>query len=94
MGSAVDLTATVGSLTFSAPTLTAAGTAGHGAELAAYFDLSAIGAVVVKSLAIFACDGNPPVRVHQTTGGMINSVGLQGPGVALARRGAACVGRC
>ncbi len=61
--------------------MTAAGTAGHGAELHAYFDLASIGAVVVKSLAPFAWHGNPPVRVHQTPSGMINSVGLQGPGV-------------
>ncbi len=61
--------------------MTAAGTAGHGAELGAYVDLSTLGAVVVKSLAPYPWDGNPPVRVHQTAAGMINSVGLQGPGV-------------
>lgn len=77
----VDLSTTVGSVQLRAPILTAAGTAGHGAELAAYFDLSTVGGIVVKSLAIFACDGNPAVRVHQTVGGMINSVGLQGTGV-------------
>jgi dihydroorotate dehydrogenase (NAD+) catalytic subunit len=72
----------VGSVTLAHPVLTASGTAGHGAELAAYNDLSAIGAVVVKSLAHFAWEGNPPLRVHATTGdGMLNSVGLQGPGV-------------
>ncbi len=61
--------------------MTAAGTAGHGAELGAYVDLASLGAVVVKSLAPYPWDGNPPVRVHQTPSGMINSVGLQGPGV-------------
>lgn len=78
---AVDVSTMVGSVALSSPILTAAGTAGHGAELAAYFDLSNLGAVVVKSLAPYAWDGNPPVRVHQTPSGMINSVGLQGPGV-------------
>lgn len=77
----VDLTATVGSVVLPSPIMTAAGTAGHGAELGAYVDLSALGALVVKSLAHFAWDGNDPVRVHQTPAGMINSVGLQGPGV-------------
>lgn len=62
--------------------MTAAGTAGHGAELSAYMDLSTLGAVVVKSLAHFSWHGNPAVRVHQTPSGMINSVGLQGPGIA------------
>lgn len=77
----VDVSTTVGSVVLSSPILTAAGTAGHGAELGAYFDLSSLGAVVVKSLAPYPWDGNPPVRVHQTPSGMINSVGLQGPGV-------------
>jgi dihydroorotate dehydrogenase (NAD+) catalytic subunit len=77
-----DLTTTVGSVTLPNPVMTASGTAGHGAELAPYVDLGALGAVVVKSLAADAWAGNPPLRVHETVGGMINSVGLQGPGVA------------
>jgi dihydroorotate dehydrogenase (NAD+) catalytic subunit len=78
----VDLTTRVGSIELPSPIMTASGTAGHGAELAAYLDLSQLGAVVVKSLAHFAWDGNPPLRVHATPSGMINSVGLQGPGVS------------
>src|SRR5688572_398675 len=78
---AVDLATTVGSLTLPNPILTASGTAGHGAELAPYVDLGSLGAVVVKSLHAEPWPGNPPLRVHETTGGMINSVGLQGPGV-------------
>jgi dihydroorotate dehydrogenase (NAD+) catalytic subunit len=77
----VDLTARVGSVLLRSPLLTASGTAGHGAELAAYLDLAALGAVVVKSLSAEPWAGNPPPRVHETTAGMINSVGLQGPGV-------------
>jgi dihydroorotate dehydrogenase (NAD+) catalytic subunit len=61
--------------------MTASGTAGHGTELAAYFDLSALGAVVVKSLAAFEWAGNPAPRLHPTPMGMLNAVGLQGPGV-------------
>jgi dihydroorotate dehydrogenase (NAD+) catalytic subunit len=61
--------------------MTAAGTSGHGAELSAYFDLAKLGAVVVKSLAPFAHAGNPAPRVVAVPGGMMNSVGLQGPGV-------------
>ncbi len=59
----------------------ASGTAGHGAELAAYFDLRRAGAVVVKSLLHEPWLGNPAPRVVATDAGMINSVGLQGPGV-------------
>ena len=63
------------------PVMTASGTAGHGAELAAYFDLSRLGAVVVKSLSAEPWAGNPAPRVHETDAGMLNSVGLQNPGV-------------
>jgi dihydroorotate dehydrogenase (NAD+) catalytic subunit len=61
--------------------MTASGTAGHGDELARYVDLSRVGAVVVKSLSADRWDGNPPPRVHETDAGMLNSVGLQNPGV-------------
>jgi dihydroorotate dehydrogenase (NAD+) catalytic subunit len=61
--------------------MTASGTAGHGDELSAYVDLSVLGAVVVKSLYPEPWAGNAAPRVHETPAGMINSVGLQGPGV-------------
>jgi len=76
-----DLSTRIGSVALPNPVMTASGTAGHGAELAPYLDLSCLGAVVVKSVSSFAWPGNPALRVHETTGGMINSVGLQGPGV-------------
>ena len=61
--------------------MTASGTAGLGTELAAYFDLSSLGAVVVKSLSSEPWAGNPPPRLVSTDAGMLNSVGLQNPGV-------------
>jgi len=75
------MSTTIGSVRLPNPVMTASGTGGHGAELSAFFDLADLGAVVVKSLSWFAWDGNPAPRVHQTVGGMINSVGLQNPGV-------------
>ena len=63
------------------PVMTASGTAGHGAEFQSFFDLADLGAHVVKSLAAFAWEGNPAPRVHPAGAGMINAVGLQGPGV-------------
>lgn len=77
----VDLTTRIGSVVLPNPVMTASGTAGHGAELAPYLDLASLGAVVVKSLSAQPWAGNPPLRVHETTAGMLNSVGLQGPGV-------------
>jgi dihydroorotate dehydrogenase (NAD+) catalytic subunit len=77
----VDTRVRVGSLEFRHPIMTASGTAGYGSEFAPYFDLSSIGAVVTKSIAPFAWAGNPAPRVHPTPQGMINAVGLQGPGI-------------
>ncbi len=72
----------VGSVSLRNPVMTAAGTAGHGAELADLFDLGQLGAVVVKSLSAQPWAGNPAPRLHPVPAGMVNSVGLQGPGVA------------
>ncbi len=71
----------IGTVELSNPVMTASGTAGYGTELARYLDLGALGAVVVKSLAAYEWAGNPGPRVHPTTAGMLNAVGLQGPGV-------------
>src|SRR5206468_7545077 len=64
------------------PIVAASGTFGHGAEVAALCDPRGIGAVTTKSVAVFVSEGNPPLRVAEAPGGgMINSVGLPGPGV-------------
>ena len=77
----VDLTARIGTVELSSPVMTASGTAGYGVELAGSFDLASVGALVTKSLAAFAWDGNPAPRLHPTAQGMLNAVGLQGPGI-------------
>jgi len=98
----VDLRTRIGEVELSNPVMTASGTAGHGAELAAYMDLSALGAVVVKSVSLEPWVGNPAPRLLPlpATAGMLNSVGLQNPGVsawlsselpALSRTGARVV---
>ena len=70
----------IGTLGLPNPIMTASGTSGHGTELADYGDLSELGAVVVKSLSAEPWPGNPAPRVHEVGAGMLNSVGLQGPG--------------
>jgi dihydroorotate dehydrogenase (NAD+) catalytic subunit len=77
----VDLSTTVGSVQLPNPVMAASGTVGHGTEVGEYLDLSALGAVVVKSLSAEPWAGNPPPRLHETAAGMLNSVGLQNPGV-------------
>ena len=76
-----DIATTVGSVGLPNPIMTAAGTSGHGTELGDYGDLAALGAVVVKSLSVRPWAGNPAPRVHEVGTGMLNSVGLQGPGL-------------
>ncbi len=71
----------IGSVTLSQPVMTASGTAGHAAELAPYMDIAALGAIVVKSLYHSPWPGNAAPRVHPLPAGMINAVGLQGPGI-------------
>jgi dihydroorotate dehydrogenase (NAD+) catalytic subunit len=80
-----DLSTSVGTVQLRSAVMTAAGTSGYGDELAGYGDLRTLGAVVVKSLAAFAWEGNPPPRVASSGEHMVNAVGLAGPGVAAWR---------
>jgi dihydroorotate dehydrogenase (NAD+) catalytic subunit len=78
----VDQAVDLGPLRLPNPIIAASGTFGHGAELARLCDPSELGAVTTKSVAIFASEGNPPLRVAPAPGGgMLNSVGLPGPGI-------------
>jgi dihydroorotate dehydrogenase (NAD+) catalytic subunit len=77
----VDLRTRVGDVWLANPVMTASGTSGHGAELAPFLDLASLGAVVVKSVSIEPWAGNPPPRLLPVDAGMLNSVGLQNPGV-------------
>lgn len=76
-----DLSVSVGSVDLPNPVMTASGTAGHGLELVPYVEPARLGAFVVKSLAAFPWPGNDEPRLVPTPAGMLNSVGLQGPGV-------------
>ncbi|MBP9011605.1 MAG: dihydroorotate dehydrogenase [Syntrophaceae bacterium] len=63
------------------PVITASGTFGYGEEYADYIDLNLLGGISVKGLSLAPRAGNPPPRIMETTGGMLNSVGLQNVGV-------------
>ncbi len=78
----IDPSVRVGSIRLANAVMTASGTSGHGAELAAYMDLAGLGAVVVKSLSAEPWPGNASPRLRPTPAGMLNSVGLEGPGLA------------
>lgn len=71
----------IGRLKLKNPVMTASGTFGYGEEYADYVDLNRLGAIVVKGLSLQPRLGNPPPRIMETTGGMLNAIGLQNIGV-------------
>lgn len=77
----VDLRVEVGSLSLQNPIIAASGTFGYGIEFAHLVDLNKLGGIVVKGLSIQPKMGNPAPRMCETTGGMLNSIGLQNVGV-------------
>jgi dihydroorotate dehydrogenase (NAD+) catalytic subunit len=75
------MTTRLGTLTLPNPVLTASGCAAAGRELNQFFDVSQLGAVVTKSIMPNARSGRPTPRMAETPSGMLNSIGLQGPGI-------------
>lgn len=71
----------ISGFTFKNPVMPASGTFGFGREIAALYDLSILGGIVSKGITRYPRQGNEPCRVAQTPSGMLNSVGLQNPGV-------------
>jgi dihydroorotate dehydrogenase (NAD+) catalytic subunit len=71
----------IGKLTLQNPVTVASGTFGYGVEYAQLLDLNQLGAVVVKGIRLEPVRGNPTPRTCEVTSGMINAIGLQGPGV-------------
>ena len=63
------------------PVMTASGTFGSGMEYSEFVDLNKLGAVVTKGVANVPWPGNPTPRIAETTGGMLNAIGLQNPGI-------------
>lgn len=63
------------------PVIAASGTFGFGKEYAEYFPLSKLGGISSKGLTLNKKDGNKGIRIHETTGGLLNSIGLQNPGI-------------
>ncbi len=76
-----DLSVALGSLRLRNPVMSASGTFGYGLEFAPFFDISRLGAVVVKGLSLSPTPGNPPGRIVETSSGMLNAIGLQNIGV-------------
>jgi len=76
-----NLKVNIAGVTLNNPVITASGTFGFGREYGEYFDLNKLGAICVKGLTFTPRQGNPPPRIAETPAGILNSVGLQNPGV-------------
>ena len=79
--SSLDFSTKIGSKRFSNPIFTASGCASSGQELSQFFPLTQIGAIVTKSIMVKARTGRATPRMAETPSGMLNSIGLQGPGI-------------
>jgi dihydroorotate dehydrogenase (NAD+) catalytic subunit len=79
--STLDFSTKIGSKRFSNPIFTASGCASSGQELSQFFSLTEIGAIVTKSIMTKARTGRATPRMAETPSGMLNSIGLQGPGI-------------
>lgn len=76
-----DMAVNIAGLRLKNPVIAASGTFGFGREYSAFFDLSRLGGIAVKGLTLKPRKGNPPPRIAETPSGILNSVGLQNPGV-------------
>ena len=81
MENRIDLTVNIAGLSLKNPVIAASGTFGFGREYSAFFNLSRLGGIAVKGLTLKPRKGNPPPRIAETPAGILNSVGLQNPGV-------------
>ena len=79
--SCIDMTVDLAGVTLKNPVTVASGTFGFGREYGQFYDLSMLGAICCKGLTLYSREGNPPPRIAETPMGMLNSVGLQNPGV-------------
>jgi dihydroorotate dehydrogenase (NAD+) catalytic subunit len=77
----IDMSTALGSAPVPSPVLTASGCSAFGRELEPFVDLAALGAVVTKSVQLRPRSGRPTPRMAETPSGMLNSIGLQGPGI-------------
>ncbi|MCL0100316.1 dihydroorotate dehydrogenase [Peptococcaceae bacterium] len=71
----------IGGIGMNNPVMTASGTFGFGIEYSQFIDINQLGAIVIKGVTLKPKEGNPTPRIVETPAGMLNSIGLQNPGV-------------
>jgi dihydroorotate dehydrogenase (NAD+) catalytic subunit len=77
----VDLSITIDGMRLKNPVMVASGTFGYGEEYASYLNLDLLGAIITKGISLKPVLGNPPPRICETPGGMLNAIGLQNCGL-------------
>lgn len=77
----IDLSVDLNGINLRNPVMTASGTFGYGSEYADVVDLNKLGAIVVKGVSLKPWDGNNTPRMVEVSGGLLNAIGLQNPGV-------------
>ena len=77
----VDMKVNIAGVEFKNPVITASGTFGFGKEFSQYIDISKLGGITLKGLTLAPREGNKPPRIAETPAGILNSVGLQNPGI-------------
>ena len=81
MSKTVDMAVTLAGMTMKNPVVVASGTFGFGREYGQFYPIDELGGICVKGLTLHRREGNPPPRIAETPMGILNSVGLQNPGV-------------
>lgn len=77
----IDMTSSIAGVRFKNPVVMASGTFGFGKEYGRYYDLNQLGGISGKGLTLHPKEGNTGLRVYETPSGLLNSVGLENPGI-------------
>ena len=77
----IDLSVNIAGITMNSPVILASGTCGWGIEYKGLIDFSKVGAITTKGISLKPREGNPPPRIAETPCGMLNSIGLENPGI-------------
>ncbi|MDR1619031.1 MAG: dihydroorotate dehydrogenase, partial [Treponema sp.] len=76
-----DLSVVIAGVVFKNPVIAASGTFGYGREYGELFDVSRLGGICTKGLTLHPRPGNTGQRLHETPAGLLNSIGLENPGI-------------
>ncbi|MCK4905770.1 dihydroorotate dehydrogenase [bacterium] len=78
-----NLSVEFGNIKLQNPVILASGTCGFGEEISGFLDLNKVGALITKTITLKPKEGNPPPRIAEIEGGIINSIGLENPGIKI-----------